>query len=128
MEKRFLGDMKMRIAILGGGLAGVSLASFLQDCQHIEAIEVFEKEVAPGGLCRSYPFAGLHYNVGPHIMFSKNAEVLDLMSRLFGENVHQLRRSNQDLPRRPIRQVPLRERAVGPFRRRPRPLPGNLPR
>ncbi len=28
-------------------------------------------------------------------MFSKNAEVLDLMSRLLGDNVHQLRRSNR---------------------------------
>ena len=85
----------MRIGILGGGLAGVSLACFLQECRHVEAIEVFEKEAAAGGLCRSYPFAGLHYDVGPHVMFSKNAEVLGLMSGLLGENIHQLRRSNR---------------------------------
>ena len=85
----------MRIGILGGGLAGVSLACFLQECEKIEAIEVLEKEAALGGLCRSYPFGGLHYDVGPHIMFSKNAEVLGLMARLLGENIHQLRRSNR---------------------------------
>ena len=85
----------MRIGILGGGLAGVSLACFLQECGKIEAIEVLEKEAAFGGLCRSYPFGGLHYDVGPHIMFSKNAEVLGLMARLLGENIHQLRRSNR---------------------------------
>ena len=85
----------MRIGILGGGLSGLSLAYFLQKHQRIAAIEVLEKAAAPGGLCRSFPFAGVQYDVGPHIMFSKNNEVLDLMVRLLGENVHKLRRSNK---------------------------------
>ena len=46
-------------------------------------------------MARSYAFAGLHYDVGPHIMFSKNKEVLDLMVGLLGDNVHKLRRSNK---------------------------------
>lgn len=85
----------MRIGILGGGLSAVSLAYFLQEQPRVASIDVLEKEGAPGGLCRSYPFAGLHYDVGPHIMFSKNKEVLDLMVRLLGDNVHKLRRSNK---------------------------------
>jgi protoporphyrinogen oxidase len=84
-----------RIGILGGGLSAVSLAYFLQEHSRVASIDVLEKEAAPGGLCRSYPFADLHYDVGPHIMFSKNKEVLDLMVRLLGENVHKLRRSNK---------------------------------
>ena len=56
---------------------------------------MLEKSDAPGGLCRSYPFAGMNYDVGPHIMFSKNQEVLDLMVGLLGDNVHKLRRSNK---------------------------------
>jgi protoporphyrinogen oxidase len=85
----------MRIGILGGGLSAVSLAYFLQEHPRVTSIDVLEKEAAPGGLCRSYPFANLHYDVGPHIMFSKNKEVLDLMVGLLGDNVHKLRRSNK---------------------------------
>ncbi len=85
----------MRIGILGGGLSAVSLAYFLQEDPRVTAIDVLEKESAPGGLCRSYPFAGLYYDVGPHIMFSKNQDVLDLMVGLLGDNVHKLRRSNK---------------------------------
>jgi protoporphyrinogen oxidase len=85
----------MNIGILGAGLAGISLAYLLKDEERIDRIELLEKAEAPGGLCRSYPFAGIGCDVGPHIMFSKNAEVLDLMVKLLGENVHKLRRSNR---------------------------------
>ena len=79
----------------GGGLSTLSLAYFLQEHPRVTSIDILEKESAPGGLARSYAFAGLHYNVGPHIMFSKNKEVLDLMVGLLGDNVHKLRRSNK---------------------------------
>jgi protoporphyrinogen oxidase len=85
----------MRIGILGGGLSAVSLAYFLQEHPRVASIDLLEKESEPGGLARSYAFAGLHYDVGPHIMFSKNKEVLDLMVGLLGDNVHKLRRSNK---------------------------------
>ena len=85
----------MNVGILGGGLAGISLAYLLKEEQRIDQIELLEKAEAPGGLCRSYPFAGIGCDVGPHIMFSKNAEVLELMVKLLGENVHKLRRSNR---------------------------------
>jgi protoporphyrinogen oxidase len=85
----------MRFGILGGGLSALSLAYFLQEHPRAESIDILEKEGAPGGLARSYAFAGLHYDVGPHIMFSKNKDVLDLMVGLLGDNVHKLRRSNK---------------------------------
>ncbi len=85
----------MNVGILGAGLAGISLAYLLKDDERIGRIELLEKAEAPGGLCRSYPFAGIGCDVGPHIMFSKNPEVLDLMVTLLGENVHKLRRSNR---------------------------------
>jgi protoporphyrinogen oxidase len=85
----------MNFGILGAGLGGISLAYLLKEEGHIDRIELLEKAEAPGGLCRSYPFAGIGCDVGPHIMFSKNAEVLDLMVKLLGENVHKLRRSNR---------------------------------
>jgi protoporphyrinogen oxidase len=85
----------MNLAILGAGLGGISLAYLLQNDKRVSHIELLEKADAPGGLCRSYPFAGVGCDVGPHIMFSKNAEVLDLMVKMLGENVHKLRRSNR---------------------------------
>lgn len=79
--------MKTRI-ILGGGIAGLSLASFL-DGRCI----VLEKENKLGGLCRSYDLDGIAYDVGPHIMFSKNKEVLNMHLEMVPTN--QIRRSNQ---------------------------------
>lgn len=85
----------MKVGILGAGLSGTTLAYFLQEDKKVESVELLEKSEKPGGLCRSYPFAGIGCDVGPHIVFSKNKEVLDLMVRLLGDNVHKLRRSNK---------------------------------
>ncbi len=76
--------------ILGGGIAGLSLASFLK-CR----TTVLEKQDAPGGLSRSYKLDGVDYDIGPHIIFSKNKEVLNLHTTLIETN--QIRRSNQIL-------------------------------
>jgi protoporphyrinogen oxidase len=85
----------MKVGILGAGLSGITLAHLLQEDSRVESIELLEKADQPGGLARSYPFAGLGCDVGPHIIFSKNKEVLELMVRLLGDNVHKLRRSNK---------------------------------
>ena len=85
----------MKIGVLGGGLSGLSLAYLLQERQGIASIDILEKEGTPGGLCRSFPFGNLHYDIGPHIVFSKDSEVLKRMVGLLGDNVHRLRRSNR---------------------------------
>lgn len=74
--------------IIGGGIAGLSLASFLQS----DAV-VFEKADKIGGLSRSYDLNGVAYDIGPHIIFSKNKEVLDLHLSMIPTN--RIRRSNQ---------------------------------
>lgn len=81
--------IKKNIGILGGGIAGLSLAHFLQD----NSVEIIEKAKKVGGLCRSYQKNGLSYDVGPHIMFSKNDRVLKFMTTI--TKTHELRRSNQ---------------------------------
>jgi len=85
----------MRIGILGAGLAGISLAERLQDLSDVAQIELLEKAPASGGLARSFPFGNVHYDCGPHIIFSKDTEVLQLMVEVLGDNVHKLRRSNR---------------------------------
>lgn len=84
----------MKLAILGGGLAAISLAYFLQDSKQIEEITILEKEDAIGGLCRSIRKDGYTYDIGPHILFSKDKEMLNLMLEVTQET-NKLRRSNQ---------------------------------
>ncbi len=67
----------------------MSLAHFLQD----NSVAIIEKAKKVGGLCRSYKKNGLSYDIGPHIMFSKNEAVLKFMTTI--TKTHQLRRSNQ---------------------------------
>jgi protoporphyrinogen oxidase len=85
----------MKIGILGGGLSGISLAYFLQNKHGIDRIEILEKEHEPGGLCRSFNLNGLSYDIGPHIIFSKDDEIFDLIIKLLGENKHKFKRSNK---------------------------------
>lgn len=82
--------MESAILILGGGIAGLSLASFLDS-----RVVVLERDTTVGGLSRSYVLNGISYDIGPHIIFSKNKEVLDLHTSLVPTN--RIRRSNQIL-------------------------------
>jgi len=67
----------MSTIILGGGLAGFSLAAGLKD-----ASIILEKEEKPGGLCRSFDFRGTMYDIGPHILFSRDSEALAALASL----------------------------------------------
>jgi protoporphyrinogen oxidase len=79
------------IGILGGGISGIALAAHLGD-----NVEVLEKRARIGGLCGTISEQGFTFDAaGPHIMFSKNKEVLGLMVEALGENVHQRRRDNK---------------------------------
>ncbi|HWS73236.1 MAG TPA: NAD(P)-binding protein, partial [Thermoanaerobaculia bacterium] len=79
------------LGILGGGISGVALAAHLG-----EDVEVLEKQRHPGGLCATVIEDGFTFDAaGPHIMFSKNKEVLNLMISVLGDNVHQRRRENR---------------------------------
>ncbi len=81
----------MAIGILGGGLAGIGIAAHLnQDC------EVLEKESRGGGHCLSVQEHGFTYDAGgPHIIFSRNQEMVDYMVALLDGNVHRARRNNK---------------------------------
>jgi len=79
------------IGILGGGISGIALAAHLGD-----NVEVLEKRDRIGGLCGTIVEDGFTFDAaGPHIMFSKNKEALDLMIEVLGDNVHQKRRENK---------------------------------
>jgi protoporphyrinogen oxidase len=80
-----------RVGILGGGLAGLTVAAHLE-----QESEVLESDSRPGGHCQSVIEEGFTYDAGgPHIMFSRNQKTLDFMIDLLDGNVYQGRRNNK---------------------------------
>lgn len=83
----------MKTVILGGGLSGISTAYFLQQ-KGFKDITILEKENKTGGLCKSVRKDGYIYDIGPHILFSKDKEMLNLMLEVM-DNRNDFKRSNQ---------------------------------
>ncbi|MDD1669418.1 MAG: FAD-dependent oxidoreductase [Methanomicrobiales archaeon] len=72
-------------AVLGGGLAGVTLARLLHE--RGDEVSVLEKEPETGGLCRSRIEGGFTFDTGgSHVIFSRDEEVLAFMHLVLGEN------------------------------------------
>jgi protoporphyrinogen oxidase len=82
----------MKIGILGGGISGLVVAG---ECKSHEC-EVLEADDAIGGHCRSFTQEGYTFDLGgPHILFSKNKEILDWMQARLEGNLDQRRRANK---------------------------------
>ena len=75
----------MKTVIMGAGLSGITTAYFIQQKSIDEEIVILEKEERPGGLCRSIKKDGYIYDIGPHILFSKDKEMLNLMLNVLEE-------------------------------------------
>jgi protoporphyrinogen oxidase len=71
----------VKIAILGAGVSGLSLARFLCEGGHPASdITIFEADAVPGGLCRSKTVDGYTYDVaGGHILYSKDKPAMQWM-------------------------------------------------
>lgn len=83
----------MKIGILGGGLTGVTLGYLLND-----NVEILEKNMETGGLCRSLQDEGFTFDYGgSHIIFSKDKEVLSFLLAVLGDNKIQRRRNTKIL-------------------------------
>jgi len=71
--------------ILGGGLAGVTLARLLS--KQGEDVLVLEQDSKIGGLCKSVTHDGFTFDIGgSHIIFSRDQEVLTFMHQVLEEN------------------------------------------
>ena len=76
----------MKIAILGAGVSGLALARTLVERGHpLSSVHLFEAGSVIGGLCRSKTVDGFTYDIsGGHILFSKDAEVMQWMKDCAG--------------------------------------------
>ncbi|HKA93430.1 MAG TPA: FAD-dependent oxidoreductase [Acidimicrobiia bacterium] len=79
-----------RTGIVGAGVSGLSLALLLDG-----EFEIFETADDVGGHAASVVEEGWTFDRGPHIMFSRRADVLDFMIRSLRGNVHASRRNSK---------------------------------
>jgi protoporphyrinogen oxidase len=70
------------IVILGGGLAGLSVAYHLR-----KKYQLFEKEERVGGLCRSHQVRGFTFDYTGHLLHFRSAYAKDFAYRLLGNNI-----------------------------------------
>ena len=82
--------MTSPLGILGAGASGLSLA-LLTDLDYV----LIEESPRAGGHAISTSVDGWVFDRGPHIMFSRNALLLDCMVGSLGSNVHMCRRNNR---------------------------------
>ena len=86
----------MKIGILGGGLAGLSLGYFLHQKDY--DFLILERNPETSGLLKSIQIEGFTFDVGgSHIIFSKDKEILNFMVSLLGDNVIRNRRNTKIL-------------------------------
>jgi len=77
----------MKVAILGAGITGLTLARRLLLSSEDPSLEVcvLEKDLVPGGLCRTLESGGFRFDLGPHNFHSRVPGFHDAMGDLIGE-------------------------------------------
>lgn len=72
-----------KVAVIGGGISGVSIAKMLNKTHEVV---VYEKESTPGGLIRCEDLNGnLYHKIGGHVFNSKNPEVKEWFWKHFNK-------------------------------------------
>jgi protoporphyrinogen oxidase len=80
----------MRVGILGGGITGIGIQHFLR-----HENEVLEAAGEIGGLCRTVWKEGFGYDLGGHILFTKNEGINRLVEELLRDNINYCKRANK---------------------------------
>ncbi len=73
--------------ILGAGLAGMTAAYTLQRAGE-DHWQVYERESNVGGLARTMEVDGYRFDYGPHILFTIDKEMEEIIRDLLGDNFH----------------------------------------
>ena len=80
----------MNVGVVGAGPSGLCMGMFLE-----HEVDVLESRSEPGGHAGTIFVDGYTFDHGPHIMFSRDKEILDFMVSSLGGNVHQCTRKNR---------------------------------
>jgi len=85
----------MNIAIIGAGMAGMGAAHFLQSKlgQRPIAIDIFERETRPGGICKTERSGKFLFDYTGHLIHFKDAGFRDLVSGLLHDEFNTIARS-----------------------------------
>lgn len=76
----------MKIAVIGAGISGLSVAHFLKN--NNISVTIFEKESTPGGLIRCKRIDGNLFHIcGGHVFNSKRTDILDWFWNRFNREV-----------------------------------------
>ncbi|MFA5959873.1 MAG: FAD-dependent oxidoreductase [Tatlockia sp.] len=79
-----------RLAIIGAGPSGLACGLFLK-----EKVDILESNSHVGGHASSFTQDGFTFDYGPHILFSRDAQILDFIVKSLGQNVSRCRRNNK---------------------------------
>jgi len=66
--------------VVGGGLAGCSMAYLLKSRCPESSVKIFESNKL-GGLCQTLTYEGINYELGPHILYSGNQTLREFFDR-----------------------------------------------
>ncbi|MGF7032009.1 protoporphyrinogen oxidase/AcrR family transcriptional regulator [Paenibacillus mucilaginosus] len=77
------GEQVMRVAVIGGGLAGLTAAAYLSEHPGVEGI-LFERSPQLGGRAFTYEKAGFTLNYGAHAVYGIDRHSLSEMERELG--------------------------------------------
>ena len=87
----------VKYGILGGGWAGLLMAHKIKSNFVSSEVEIIEKakQNELGGLLRSVTLDGFTYDIaGPHILFSRNKEILQSILKILDKNYKVMERNN----------------------------------
>lgn len=76
-------EHRMRIAVIGGGLAGLTAAAYLSEHPEIEGV-LFERSPQLGGRAFTYEKAGFTLNYGAHAVYGLDRHTLSVIGKELG--------------------------------------------
>ncbi|MBP1156338.1 MULTISPECIES: FAD-dependent oxidoreductase [unclassified Paenibacillus] len=77
------GDHVMKVAVIGGGLAGLTAAAYLSEHPGVEGV-LFERSPQLGGRAFTYEKAGFTLNYGAHAIYGIDRHSLSVMEKELG--------------------------------------------
>lgn len=76
-------EKKMKVAIIGGGLAGLTAAAYLSESSQIEGV-LFERSPQLGGRAFTYEKAGFTLNYGAHAIYGIDRHEISTLEKELG--------------------------------------------